>query len=158
MTDPRLITIVSTIFAVMGTYSLYTGLRRMRDMRRVGQPVRWYKQVSVLTGLEYILLTFVFLLTLANREASSSTTAFTIPLYFALLICAAIVAGLVIRQGILDMRTARVRRAGIATTTQLAQETVPLARPKDDLEAQMRRQRERRKNAAAARRRRAGRA
>lgn len=159
MTDPRLIAIVSIIFALMGTFSLYTGIRRMRDMRLAGHPVRWYKQISILTGAEYILLTFVFLLTLENQQ-KTAITVITVPLYFILLLCAAIIAGMVIRQGILDMRTARARRVQPAEAVQTSASLSSISHPseKNDPEAHARRQRERRKNAAAARRRKAGKA
>jgi hypothetical protein len=160
MTDPRIISIVSTIFAVMGSYSLYTGSRRIRDARRAGHPTRWYKQISFLTGIEYILLTFVFLLGLANRQGQFSPDVknFTVTLYVILLVGAAIIAGLVIHRGILDMRASRTRRLQVMQTVQAPIQPVVEGPTKEELEAQARRQRERRKNAAAARRRRAGKA
>jgi hypothetical protein len=163
MTDPRILSIVSIIFALMGSYSLYTGSRRIRDARRAGIRLRWYKQIAFLTGIEYILLTFVFLLTIANRsnQISSSERTETSVLFFFLLIAAAVVAGMVIRQGLLDMRAARARRSQVIAADRPstpALEAAAKAPTREDPADQARHQRERRKNAAAARRRRAGKA
>ena len=108
MTDPRILSIISFIFALMTAYSLYTGVRQMRDARRAGQPVRWHKNLSVLTGVEYGLLTFVFLLRTATAQGSIAPNMQSIvgPLYLLLLIPAALVAGLVIRRTLLNMRAA----------------------------------------------------
>ncbi len=159
MTDPRILTLVSLVFAGLGAYSLYGGIRRIRDARRLGIKIRWYTQIGLLTGLEYILLTFVFLLSIANRQKSISpgVSNITIPTYFVLLIAAAIVAGLVVHRGILDMRSARVRRAeAFQNTPPPAAQTQTAQLSAKDRPDTSDRQRERRKNAAAARRRRAG--
>jgi hypothetical protein len=168
MTDPRIISIFSAVFAIMGAFSLYTGTRRLADARRAGIRLRWWKQLALLTGIEYILLTFVFLLSLArqtNQVAPSEQGEVNI-LFLLLLLAAAVVAGMVIRQGLLDMRRNRSRRAAGPSLASSAGapaaastvETVAETQASSDLEAQTRRQRERRKNAAAARRRRAGKA
>lgn len=164
MTDPRIISIASTIFALLGAYSLYTGLRRMRDSRRAGQPIRWYKQTNLLTGIEYILLTFVFLLSLASQQGylAPGLRGLLAPVYFLLLIPAAIIAGLVIRQTILSARKNNINRRAALNTTHSAQASTlsenPRVLSKREQEEYAQRQRERRKKAAAARRRRAGKA
>lgn len=164
MTDPRIISIASTIFALLGAYSLYTGVRRMRDARRAGQPIRWYRQTNLLTGIEYLLLTFVFLLSLASQQGylAPGLRGLLAPLYFLLLIPAAIIAGLVIRQSILATRKNSANRQAAlkAARTALAPTVSTNSRvlPKREQEEHAQRQRERRKKAAAARRRRAGKA
>jgi len=164
MTDPRIISIASTIFALLGAYNMYIGLRRMRDARRIGQRIRWYTQTSLLTGIEYLLLTFVFLLSMASQQGllAPSLRGLLAVIYFALLIPAAVIAGLVIRQTILSARkNSASRQTGLsaARATQALpsrQATHALSRP--DQEEHTQRQRQRRKKAAAARRRRAGKA
>lgn len=160
MNDPRLLSIISAVFAIMGTYNLYSGSRKIRDARRVGQYMRWYKQTNFLTGIEYIILTFVFLLSIANRqgEIAPNMRSLIVPLYIILLIAAAVIAGLVIRQGISNVRKGRVQSQVTANEViaPISQDDSRVTRR--DMEAQVRRQRERRKNAAFARRRRAGRA
>ncbi len=164
MTDPRIISIASTIFALLGAYSLYTGLRRMRDARRAGQPIRWYKQTHLLTGIEYILLTFVFLLSLASQQGylAPGLRGLLAPIYFLLLIPAAIIAGLVIRQTILSSRKNSANRQAALNAARSAQTSPisesPRALSKREQEEHAQRLRERRKKAAAARRRRAGKA
>jgi hypothetical protein len=167
MTDPRILSIISIIFALMAAYSLYTGSRQLRDARQAGHPVRWYRNLSLLTGIEYALLTFVFLL---RTESAQNTIApgmqsLVGPLYVVLLIPAAIIAGLVIRRVILNMRSAgQMKRASVgaaaasATAVPTANGSGGRALSKQELEEQRQRQRERRKKAAAARRRQAGKA
>jgi hypothetical protein len=157
MTDPRIISIASTIFALLGAFSLYTGVRRMRDARRAGQQIRWYKQTSLLTGIEYLLLTFVFLLSLASQQGylAPGLRGLLAPVYFALLIPAAVIAGLVIRQSILSARTQSARQQAGPSATLTAP---PRVLSKQEQEERAQRQRQRRKKAAVARRRRAGKA
>lgn len=164
MTDPRIISIACTIFALLGAYSLYTGIRRMRDARRAGQPMRWYQQTTLLTGIEYILLTFVFLLSLASQQGylTPGLRSFLAPVYFLLIIPAAIIAGLVIRQTILSARKNNAARRAALNGARPAQAPTPSTKQrtlsKREQEEHAQRQRERRKKAAAARRRRAGKA
>lgn len=164
MTDPKLLSIISVIFAMMSAYSLYTGSRQMRDARRAGQPIRWYKHLNLLTGIEYTLLTFVFLLRLANLQGTIAPgmRGLVEVLYFVLLIPAALIAGIVIYRVILNARGTRASRsAAIATAplvSQVQQKEAVRVLSKREQEEQAQRQRERRKKAAAARRRRAGRA
>ncbi len=165
MTDPRVLSIISFIFALMTAYSLYTGIRQLRDARRAGKPIRWYKHLGLLTGLEYGLLTFVFLLRTATAQNAIAPGMLGLvgPLYLILLIPAALIAGLVIRRVILNMRAAgQANRAPAkvpATTAAVAQTSAELRDiPSKQKEEQAQRQRERRKKAAAARRRQAGKA
>lgn len=163
MTDPRVLSVISCIFALMAAYSLYTGTRQLRDARRAGHPLRWYKHLGMLTGIEYALLTFVFLLRTTSLQDTIAPNMKGLVgiLYLILLIPAAIIAGLVIRRVILNMRatgqTQRANARGIASTqtAAVAEERVLSKQARDE---QAQRQRERRKKAAAARRRQAGKA
>jgi heme/copper-type cytochrome/quinol oxidase subunit 2 len=163
MNNPQVLSIISVVFALLAAYNLYTGSRRMRDARRAGKPIRWYRQTTFLTGIEYSLLTFVFLLSVANQTGTIAPNVRGLVgvLYFVLLIPAAIIAGLVIREAILSARANRAHRASAvsATTIQTASTDKPeRALSKHEQEELAQRQRERRKKAAAARRRRAGKA
>ena len=163
MTDPRVLSVISCVFALMAAYSLYTGTRQLRDARRAGHPLRWYKHLGMLTGIEYTLLTFVFLLRTTSLQDTIAPNMKGLVgiLYLILLIPAAIIAGLVIRRVILNMRatgqTQRAQARGTtgAQTAVVADERVLSKQAKDD---QAQRQRARRKKAAAARRRQAGKA
>lgn len=162
MNDPHVISILATIFSLLGVYNLFLGSRRIREARLAGQPMRWYKQSALLTGIEYILLAFVFLLSLASQQGNIAPgmRGLVAPLYFLLLILAAIIAGLVIRQGILNSRAQRAARrarvASAARTPSVVTDEYTLSKRVQEEQAQ--RQRERRKKAATARRRRAGKA
>ncbi|HEX7737437.1 MAG TPA: hypothetical protein VF458_21495 [Ktedonobacteraceae bacterium] len=165
MTDPRILYIISFIFAIMAAYSLYTGVRQLRDARRTGQSTRWYKHLGLLTGIEYALLTFVFLLRTATlqNEIAPGMQSLVGTLYLILLIPAAIIAGLVIRRVILNMRSSgqanRTRAsAAVSTHVQPQSERAERAPSRQDKDEQIQRQRARRKKAAAARRRQAGKA
>jgi hypothetical protein len=157
MNDPRIISAISIIFLLVGAFNLYSGNRRIRDASRAGQRIRWYKQISILAGVEYILLSFIFLLSLTSQQnpANSSRRDIIVPIYLFLLVLAAIVAGLVIRQGLLNVRAARSRQGTIAPAVQAV---TGVSESVIGEEKQSQRQRQRRKNAAAARRRRAGKA
>ena len=167
MTDPRVLSIISFIFALLAAYSLYTGVRQLRDAHRQGHPIRWYKNLSLLTGIEYALLTFVFILRTATAQnAIAPGMQYLVgPLYLVLLIPAAVVAGFVIRRVILNMRAtgqaSRVPPKSPAISATVAQTSTNLEErvlSKQEREEQSQRQRERRKKAAAARRRQAGKA
>ena len=166
MTDPRVLSIISFIFALLAAYSLYTGARQLRDARRVGRPLRWYKNLSLLTGIEYGLLTFVFLLRTATAQNAIAPGIRSLvgPLYLILLIPAAVVAGFVIRRVILNMRptAGQTNRVSPQTpTASVAQASTSVEGEilsKQEKEEQAQRQRQRRRKAAAARRRQAGKA
>ena len=163
MSDPRILTVFSTVFVLLGIYNVTTGLRRMRDAQRRNQRLVWYKQINVLTGTEYILLALVFFISIGIKTGTlpHSLNNIVIPLYLVLLVAAAILAGLVIRQGISNARQARAQ-SSTRTTSSNGMSKVNQVVEADPDEAERtvntQRKRARRKNAAAARRRRAGKA
>lgn len=164
MNDPRVLTIISIIFVLLGLYNISLGMRRIREARLAGNPLRWYKQVNLLTGIEYVLLVCVFLLSIVNQQGAVAPglRGLVVPLYFLLLLASAVLAGIVIRQGLLNARAARTSGRSMMTTSQPRQDTQPMQSvstgAKAPGEEQAQRQRERRKKAAAARRRKAGKA
>lgn len=164
MSDPRILTVFSTVFVLLGVYNVTTGLRRMRDAQRHNQRLVWYKQINVLTGTEYILLALVFFISIGIKTGTlpHSLNNLVIPLYLVLLVAAAILAGLVIRQGISNARQARAqsstRTVSSNGTTRVNQVVDADSIEEGERTVNMERKRTRRKNAAAARRRRAGKA
>src|SRR5713226_4090161 len=94
MTDPRFLTLFSSIFILLGVYNVTTGLRRIRDARAHNQRLVWYKQINLLTGTEYVLLALVFLLSVGNRNGTlpASLQGIIVPLYLILLLAAAVLA------------------------------------------------------------------
>lgn len=160
MTDPRILSIISTVFALLGAYNLYHGSRKMRDARRAGRPIRWHRQIYFMTGIEYLILTFVFLLSLASQQKTISPgmRGLVLPLYFILLLAAAIVAGIVINRGIANIRLARLQGSKPVKTVPDAPEIRRVNSKSTQQEELAQRQRSRRKKAAAARRRRTGKA
>src|SRR6266702_3458329 len=167
MNNPTLLTLFSAVFILLGSYNIFNGLKRMREARSRGISLTWYKQINILTGVEYILLALVFIMstTVRNKMIPSALSGIVVPLYLVLLLAAAILAGLVIRQGIINARTIRSQSHSPTPTvksnangTRVVSER---AEDQDDTRAHaadLERRRERRRNAAAARRRRAGKA
>ena len=171
MNSPQFLEIFSTVFLALAAYNLWTGIKRVRAAAAQGVRLNWRKQINLLTGTEYLLLALVFLLSIEykNTAIPASVRGVLLPLYLFLLLAAAVMAGLVIRQGILNTRMLRAQqsgaRTGISTARSNGNGARPMEQTEDDepLSAQQRtsaieRRRERRRNAAAARRRRAGKA
>ncbi|MEO8970948.1 MAG: hypothetical protein ABI406_05015 [Ktedonobacteraceae bacterium] len=161
MTDPNILSIFSVVFILLGLYNINSGIKRLRAAQQLGQNIRWYRQINLLTGFEYILLSLVFLLSLSIRTNVLPATlqSIVVPFYLLLLLASAVLAGFVIRQGFLNMR----QRQG--TTTQrngtfvAGNETTTDATLTPTQQAiNVQRRRERRQKAAAARKRRTGRA
>jgi uncharacterized membrane protein YhaH (DUF805 family) len=166
--NPVFLSIFVFVFILLAFYNVVLGVRRMREAAARNQPVRWYRQLNLLTGIEYTFLALVFLLSMASRNGnlSSGLKQLIVPIYLLLLVGAAVFAGLVIRQGISNARNMRRQAAAPAaksngTVRANGNEKLALAE-EDDADTQqvanLQRRRERRRNAAAARRRRAGKA
>ena len=171
MNSPQFLTIFSAVFLALAGYNLLTGFKRVRSAAAQGVRLKWHKQINLLTGTEYLLLALVFLLSIEykNTALPANVRGILLPLYLFFLLAAAVLAGLVIRQGILNARMLRAQQSGAVTTVSSAKSNgngaLPMNRVEDDepMSAQERaaaieRRRERRRNAAAARRRRAGKA
>lgn len=169
MNNPQFLAIFSAVFLALAGYNLFTGYKRVRDARAHGVLIKWHKQINLLTGTEYLLLALVFMLSIQykNPAIPKSVQGILLPLYLFFLLAAAVLAGLVIRQGILNTRMLRAqgRTTSVPTAKSNGNGAVRMERVEDDemLSEQQRadtveRRRERRRNAAAARRRRAGKA
>jgi hypothetical protein len=166
--SPIFLSIFVFVFLLLAFYNVVQGIRRMREAAARNQPIRWYRQLNFLTGIEYTLLALVFVLSMASRSNSLSPglKQLVVPIYLVLLIGAAVFAGLVIRQGISNARGMRRQAAAPSTRsneTVRANGNAKLAVEEEDepvgqRTANLQRRRERRRNAAAARRRRAGKA
>jgi hypothetical protein len=167
--DPRFLTLFSAIFLALAGYNLLTGFRRVRDARMRGVSIKWHKQINMLTGTEYLLLALVFMLSIETKNTAipASVRNILIPVYLFMLLAAAVLAGLVIRQGLLNTRMLRAQGSttSVPTAKSNGNGAVRMEHMEDGemLSVQQRadtieRRRERRRNAAAARRRRAGKA
>jgi hypothetical protein len=153
--DPRLVALLCLVFIGIGIFNIIQGRKRLRREQAQGQRSAWYKQPGILTGIEYILLSFMFLLNIGitSHWFPSDLNPIIYPLYLIILFTSAIMAGLIIY---MSMQVARRRRAQM--TNQEAQPTTPSTYKEVRSEATLQKRRERRKKAAAARRRRAGKA
>jgi len=164
MNNPTFLSLFSLVFICLGIYNVFSGSKRIREAHTRGVTLIWYKQINILTGFEYILLALVFIVSTLVRSKAipPALNGIVVPFYFVLLIAAAILAGLVIRQGIINARTIRAQSRSSSTiksngTSAIVKQEDAKYDAEENAAYQVRR-RERRRNAAAARRRRAGKA
>jgi regulatory protein YycI of two-component signal transduction system YycFG len=157
MNDPRTLTLFTVVFILLGIFNVFSGLRRMREARARGQQIAWYRQINILTGLEFILLSLLFLMSLNSSAFPSSVKPIAGIFYLVLLLLAAVLAGLVIRQAITNTRTLRKNQSSQALRNGTIS-AVNTAREKETTSGQrganIQHRREHRQKAAAARRRR----
>lgn len=161
MTDPNILSIFSVVFILLGLYNINSGIKRLREAQRRGQDVRWYKQINLLTGIEYMLLALVFLLSLSikNNVLPAAFKSIVVPFYLLLLLSSAVLAGFVIWQAFRNVRLRQSSTTPRSSTIIAGNETTAdvMLTPEQQA-ASIQRRRERRQKAAAARRRRTGRA
>ena len=160
MSDPRILAIFCVVFILLGSYNVYIGLKRINQARARGQQTVWYKQINLLTGIEYILLSVVFLMSIGLRSGliPSSMRVIATPFYIVVLLVTAVMAFMVIRQAFANSRRPQAR-----TTSQSNGAGEPAITGDNQVTQEQRaayqeRRRERRRNSAAARRRRSGKA
>ncbi|MFL5591062.1 MAG: hypothetical protein ACJ8DI_25895 [Ktedonobacteraceae bacterium] len=157
MNDPRTLTLFTVVFILLGIFNIFSGRRRMREARARGQQVAWYRQINILTGLEFIFLSLIFMISLNSNGFPSSVRAIVGIFYLVLLLLSAVLAGFVIRQAILNTRAMRnnqssqaIRNGTISRVNEAREnELTPEQRA-----ANIQHRRERRQKASAARRRR----
>src|SRR5215831_16583576 len=111
MDNPTILSLFSLIFILLGCFNVFSGSKRIREAHTRGTTLLWYKQINILTGIEYILLALVFIVSTMFRSKiiPPALSGVIVPFYFVLLIAAALLAGLVIRQGIINARTIRAQ-------------------------------------------------
>jgi hypothetical protein len=165
MNNPQFLTIFTIVFILLGCYNIYTGLKRLRQAQARGQKIAWYQQINLLTGLEYLLLSFVFLMSINinNRTLPSSLKSIVVPFYLITLLSSAVLAGFVIRQAIVNSRRTSQKSTSQPSRNSAGSQTYE-STAADDLTSlkqktiSVQHRRERRQKAAAARRRRSGKA
>lgn len=161
MNDPRTLTLFTVVFILLGIFNIYSGRRRMREARARGQQVVWYRQINILTGLEFIFLSLIFLLSLNSNGFPSSVRAIVGIFYLVLLLLSAVLAGFVIRQAFVNTRAARNNQSSQAIrngTVSGINEAREKELTPEQRAANLQHRRERRQKAAVARRRRGSKA
>lgn len=158
MNDPRVVAALMIVFILLGVYNVFTGLRRQREAQLRGQRIRWYKQINLLTGIEFLLLSFVFIaeLNLRNAALPSILRSTLAIFYLMVLLATAVFAGFVIRQVFVNTRQSATSRQDLRDGAQVDEANNEELTP-EQRAANIQRRRERRQKAAAQRRRRAGR-
>ncbi len=163
--DPRLIALFCLLFMILGVFSIVSGRKRLLEARARGQKMAWYRHISILTGIEYILLALTFLTSISINAGwlPKSWAAFLVPFYLIMLVASLALACIVIYQVLRSPRRARpvaqtTGRSAAASSTQSAVEAPGQEMTEEERALQARKRRERRQKAAEARRRRAGKA
>lgn len=159
MISPDILAIFVLVFVGLGVYNVYSGRKKIRAAHEQGLRLPWYKQINILTGTEYLLLSLVFLISLDFQSLPLGLRNIVLPFYFVTLALSAVLAVMVIRQGILNAR----RRPAQSIATQRKRNVVEVESSTKYLSPEERatrieRRRKRRQNAVAARRRKAGKA
>ena len=161
MNDPRTLTLFTVVFILLGIFNIFSGRRRMREGRARGQQVAWYRQINILTGLEFIFLSLIFLINLNSNGFPSSVRAIVGVFYLVLLLLSAVLAGFVIRQAIHNTRAQRnnqssqaIRNGTVSGINEAREEELT----PEQRAANIQHRRERRQKAAAARHRRGSKA
>ena len=159
MSGLQLVALLCVMFLALGAFNILMARRRQQRESVMGIHYPWYKRLTILTSVEYVLLALAFLLNLGLQYhwLPASLSPLVIPAYIVLLLASGLLAGFIIYQG---MDNARKRRTSTVTpqTNVVLQQTSTKAMTPAEREALARRKRERHHKAAAARRRRAGKA
>ena len=164
MNNPIFLTIFSLVFILLGIYNVFSGSKRIRAAHERGVTLIWYKQMNILLGIEYVLLALVFIVStmIRSKTIPASLNGIAVLFYFVVLIAAALFAGLVIRQAIINGRVIRAQSRTSSTIksngTNAVVKQEGAGNDANERTPNLERRRERRRNAAAARRRRAGKA
>lgn len=167
---PQLIALFCIMFIALGIFNILMARRRQQREGSQGIRTPWYKQIAVLTGIEYILLAAVFLLNIgiSYRVLPASLDGIIFPFFVLLMLASGLVAGFVIYQLFMNMQRRRAFAAqgvlGSTTNTmRMANTGSTQVASVDDMTSEERaayaqKRRDRRQKAASARRRKAGKA
>lgn len=163
MNNPEFLTIFTIVFILLGCYNIFIGLRRQREAQARGQITAWYQQINLLTGLEYLLLSFVFIMSINinNHTLPASLKSIVVPFYVITLLLSAVMAGFVIRQAFVNSRRTRQNPVPKSARDGLTASTYESTDDEFTTQRQttsFQHRREHRQKAAATRRRRSGRA
>src|SRR2546428_4116262 len=116
MNDPRTLTLFTVVFILLGIFNIFSGRRRMREARARGQQVAWYRQINILTGLEFIFLSLIFMISLNSNGFPSSVRAIVGIFYLVLLLLSAVLAGFLLPPAISNTRVLRIYPSPPTTT------------------------------------------
>ena len=167
---PQLIALFCIMFIALGIYNILIARRRQQRESLQGIHVPWYKQIAILTGIEFILLAFIFLLNIgiSYKVLPASLDGIIFPFSVLLILASGLVAGFVIYRGLMNtqrQRTLAPRGAQVSITDNrhIGNNSSTQALSVDDMTPEERaayaqKRRDRRQKAASARRRKAGKA
>ena len=151
--DPRLLALNGDLFLGIGIFTIILYRKRLLQARAQGQPAVWYKNLGLLTGLEYMLLGIIIFLNLSNKWIPDQFRPIFLIFYTGILLLAIISLLAVVFLGLKRPRQTRQAPQPVSSTD--ANTETP---SREERAAETQRKRERRQKAAAARRRHSGRA
>src|SRR5579883_658322 len=116
--DPRLVVLLSALFVGLGIINFVLGQKRAQQAKAAGRSLPWYRQLGILTAIEYVLLALVLLLHLgaSSHVLPQDLDALVTPLYIIVLIIAAIVLFVMLFFGLRDRNRSRPAQPAVATT------------------------------------------
>ncbi len=167
---PQLIALFCIMFIALGIFNILMARRRQQREGSQAEHIPWYKQVAILTGIEYILLASVFLLNIgiSYKVLPSNLNVIIFPFFVVMMLASGLLAGYVIFQSFTNMqrkRTLAAQGAQMSTNgnARIVTSSGTQTSVEDDMTPEERaiyaqKRRERRQKAASARRRKAGKA
>lgn len=164
---PQFVALFCIMFISLGIFSILTARRRRRQAVLQGEHLPWYRQTALLTGIEYILLAAVFLISLgiSYKVLPVSLNGVLVPILLLLILASGLFAGFIVYQNFANMRRRRqlaTSGAGVATNGNISgnggMQTSQADMTPQERAVYAQKRRDRRQKAAAARRRRAGKA
>jgi hypothetical protein len=150
---PWLFPFVGVLFLSLGIFTVVLARKRLRQARALGQPAVWYKDLTLLTGLEYILLGINVFLNVSRNWIPAQFQSI-----FAFFFAGTLVVTVILLLAVLFLLIRRPRQTLQATQAASTVEADIDTRSPKERAAEAQRKRERRQKAAAARRRHTGRA
>jgi hypothetical protein len=150
---PWLLPFVGVLFLSLGIFTVVLARKRLRQARAQGQPAIWYKDLTLLTGLEYTLLGINVFLNLSKDWIPAQFQSI-----FAFFFAGILLTTAILLLAVVFLLIKRPRQTSQATLPVSTIEADTDTRSPKERAAEVQRKRERRQKAAAARRRHAGRA
>jgi hypothetical protein len=151
--SPSLFPVIGLLFLGLGIFTIVFARKRLRQARALGQPAVWYKDLTLLTGLEYTLLGINVFLNVSRNWIPAQFQSI-----FAFFFGGILIVTVILLLAVLFLLIKRPRQTSQATQVVSTVDADIDTRSPKERAAEAQRKRERRQKAAAARRRHAGRA
>lgn len=158
MAGLQLVALLCIMFLALGIFNILMARRRQQRENALGIYYPWYKRLTILTSVEYILLALAFLLNLSLQYhwLPTNLSVLVVPAYIVMLIASGLLAGFIIYQGMDNARKRRSLSSTTQQTTMVTRKASAKSMTTAERAAALKRKRERRHKAVETRRHRAG--